>query len=43
MQVLTEMSIAGTTTTVKKLDGSTTALTLTLNSATTPTSVTRAT
>lgn len=43
MQMLTEMSISGTTMTIKKLDGSTTALTLTLNSATTPTSVTRAT
>jgi hypothetical protein len=43
MQMLTEMSISGTTMTVKKLDGSTTALTLTLNDATTPTSVTRAT
>ncbi len=43
MQMLTEMSIAGTTTTVKKLDGSTTAFSLTLNDATTPTSVTRAT
>ena len=42
MQMLTEMSISGTTMTVKKLDGSTTALTLTLDS-TTPTSVTRAT
>ncbi len=43
MQMLTETSIAGTTTTVKKLDGSTTALTLTLDSATLPTSCTRAT
>lgn len=43
MQTLTEMSIAGTTTTVKKLDGSTTAFTLTLNDGTTPTAVTRAT
>lgn len=43
MQMLTEMSISGTTMTVKKLDGSTTALTLTLNSSTEPTSVTRAT
>ncbi len=41
MQMLTEMSITGTTMTVKKLDGSTTALTLTLNDASTPTSVTR--
>lgn len=43
MQVLTEMSITGTTVTVKKLDGTTTALTLSLDSATTPTSTTRAT
>jgi hypothetical protein len=42
-QVLTEFVISGTTITVKKLDGSTSALTLTLNSATTPTSATRAT
>lgn len=42
-QMLTEMSISGTTMTVKKLDGATTAATLTLNDATTPTSVTRAT
>jgi hypothetical protein len=43
MQRLTEFAIAGTTITVKKLDGSTSALTLTLNDGTTPTSVTRAT
>ncbi len=43
MQRGTEFSIAGTTLTVKKLDGSTTAYTLTLNDATTPTSATRAT
>lgn len=43
MQMLTEMSISGTTMTVKKLDGTTTAMTLTLDSATTPTSVTRTT
>jgi len=42
-QCLTEFSITSTTTTVKKLDGSTTAATLTLNSATVPTAVTRAT
>lgn len=42
MQVLTESSISGTTLTVKKLDGSTTAMTLTLSDASTPTSVTRA-
>jgi hypothetical protein len=39
-QMLTEMQISGTTMTVKKLDGSTTALVLTLD-ASTPTSVTR--
>lgn len=43
MQRLTEFAIASTTITVKKLDGSTTALTLTLDDATTPTSSTRAT
>lgn len=43
MQMLTEMSISGTTMTIKKLDGTTTAATLILNDATTPTSVTRAT
>ena len=41
-QMLTEYSAAGTTIDVKKLDGSTTAATLTLDS-TTPTSITRAT
>lgn len=41
-QMLTEMSIAGTTATVKKLDGSTTAATFTLNSDSTPSSITRA-
>ena len=40
---LTEFSISGTTITAKKLDGSTTAATFTLNSSTTPTSRTRAT
>jgi hypothetical protein len=40
-QRLTEFAISGTTLTVKKLDGSTTALVLTLNDATTPTSSTR--
>lgn len=39
--VLTELTISGTTGTVKKLDGSTTAGTLTYDDATTPTSVTR--
>lgn len=42
-QMLTEMSISGTTMTVKKVDGVTTAATFTLNDATTPTSITRAT
>lgn len=40
---LTNFAIAGTTITVKKLDGTTTAMTLTLDSATAPTSSTRAT
>lgn len=39
--LLDELTISGTTGTVKKLDGSTTAGTLTYNDATTPTSVTR--
>lgn len=43
MQSLTEGGISGTTWTVKKLDGSTTAATITLDSATAPTSKTRAT
>lgn len=43
LQHLSESSISGTTKTVKKLDGSTTAATFTLDDATTPTSVTRAT
>ena len=42
-QMLTEMSISGTTMTVKKIDGATTAATFTLDDATTPTSITRAT
>ncbi|OQW37065.1 MAG: hypothetical protein A4C66_03265 [Nitrospira sp. HN-bin3] len=41
-QFLQEKAISGTTLTVKKLDGTTTAMTFTLNDATTPTSVTRA-
>lgn len=41
-QMLTEMSIAGTVATVKKLDGSTTAATFTLNDASSPSSITRA-
>lgn len=43
MQRLTEFAISSTTLTIKKLDGSTSAATLTLNDATNPTSVTRAT
>lgn len=43
MQALTEFAISGTTITVKKLDGSTTAATFTLDSSTAPTSRTRAT
>ncbi len=43
LQMLTEKSISSTTLTVKKLDGSTTAATFTLNDATTPTAITRAT
>jgi hypothetical protein len=42
-QALTEVSISGTTMTIKKIDGSATATTLTLNDASTPTSKTRAT
>ena len=42
-QMLTEFSISSTTMTVKKLDGTTSAFTLTLNSASAPTSLTRAT
>jgi hypothetical protein len=42
-QFLCERAVSGTTVTVKKVDGSTTLLTLTLDSATTPTSITRAT
>jgi len=40
---LGEASIAGTTKTIKRVDGSTTAATFTLDDATTPTSITRAT
>jgi len=40
-QVLTEKAIAGTTMTIKQLDGSTTAATCTLDDATSPTSITR--
>lgn len=42
-QMMQEKSITDTTLTVKKPDGSTSAMTFTLNSATTPTSITRAT
>jgi hypothetical protein len=42
-QTIGDFSITGTTLTAKKLDGSTTAATYTLDSATTPTSRTRAT
>jgi len=41
LQMLTHFSISGTTLTVYKLDGSTTAATFTLNDATSPTSITR--
>ena len=42
-QAITEFAISSTTKTIKKLDGSTTAATETLDDATTPTSITRAT
>ena len=42
-QAMTEAAISGTTLTVKKLDGTTTAATFTLDSAVSPTSRTRAT
>lgn len=42
-QMLQERSISSTTLTVKKLDGSTTAMTFTLDDANSPTSITRAT
>jgi hypothetical protein len=42
-QFLLERAVSGTTVTVKKADGSTTLLTLTLDDATDPTSITRAT
>ena len=41
-QMLGDFSISGTTLTIKKVDGSTTAATFTLDSSTSPTSVTRA-
>jgi len=42
-QFLLERAVSGTTVTVKKANGSTTLMTLTLDSASTPTSITRAT
>jgi hypothetical protein len=42
-QMLGDFSISGTTLTVKKLDGTTTAATFTLDDGTNPTSITRAT
>lgn len=42
LQILSESSVSGTTLTVKRLDGSTTAATYTLSDATAPTSITRA-
>lgn len=41
--LLAEKAISGTTVTAKKLDGSTTSMTFTLNDSTNPTSITRAT
>lgn len=41
-QFLTEKAVSGTTVTVKKPDGTTTAMTLTLNDGSSPTSITRA-
>lgn len=41
VQLMTEKAVSGTTVTVKKPDGSTTLLTLTLDDATNPTSITR--
>jgi hypothetical protein len=43
VQYLMERSVSGTTATIKKVDGSTTLMTQTLDDATSPTSVTRAT
>lgn len=43
VQHLNERSVSGTTVTIKKVDGSTSLYTLTLDDATTPTSITRAT
>lgn len=43
IQFLTERSVSGTTMTVKKVDGTTSLMTFTLNDANNPTSITRAT
>jgi len=43
IQFLSERAISGTTMTVKKVDGTTALMTFTLNDATNPTSITRAT
>lgn len=43
LQIITEFAISGTTMTVKKVDGSTTLMTFTLDDGTSPTSLTRAT
>ena len=43
LQLLTEFAISGTTLTVRKVDGSTSLMTLTLDDATNPTALTRAT
>jgi len=42
LQMLSEKSVSGTTMTIKKLNGSSTAMTFTLDSATVPTAITRA-
>jgi hypothetical protein len=42
LQFLTEKSVSGTTVTVKKVDGSTSLMTFTLDDANAPTSITRA-
>ncbi len=41
-QFLTERAVSSTTVTVKKVDGSTSLMTFTLDDATSPTSITRA-
>ena len=43
VQFMTERSVSGTTLTVRKTDGSTALMTFTLNDATSPTAITRAT